>query len=73
MVGSITRPVKELKGFQKVELQPGEEKTIRFTLTSDDLRFYNSDLEFKTEPGEFKVFCGPDSENVKEASFTLVQ
>jgi beta-glucosidase len=73
MVGSITRPVKELKGFQKVELKPGEEKTIRFTLTSDDLRFYNSDLEFKTEPGEFKVFCGPDSANVQEASFTLIQ
>jgi beta-glucosidase len=73
MVGSITRPVKELKGFQKVELKPGEEKTIRFSLTSDDLRFYNADLEFKTEPGEFKVFCGPNSENVKEASFRLVQ
>ena len=73
LVGSITRPVKELKGFQKVDLKPGEEKTITFKLTSDDLRFYNSQLEFAAEPGEFKVFCGPDSQNVKEASFTLVQ
>jgi beta-glucosidase len=73
LVGTITRPVKELKGFQKVELKPGEEKTISFNLTSDDLRFYNSELEFKAEPGEFKVYCGPDSQNVKEANFTLIQ
>jgi beta-glucosidase len=73
LVGSITRPVKELKGFQKVELKPGEEKTVSFTLTSDDLRFYNSELEFKAEPGDFKVFCGPDSQNTKEAAFTLVE
>jgi beta-glucosidase len=73
LVGTITRPVKELKGFQKVELKPGEEKTISFNLTSDDLRFYNSELEFKAEPGEFKVYCGPDSQNVQEANFTLIQ
>jgi beta-glucosidase len=73
LVGSITRPVKELKGFEKVELKPGESKTISFKLTSDDLRFYNSDLKYAAEPGEFHVFCGTDSKSVKEAMFTLVQ
>jgi beta-glucosidase len=73
LVGSITRPVKELKGFQKVELKPGEQKTISFTISPEDLRFYNANLDFVTEPGEFKVFCGPDSNNVKEASFSLLE
>lgn len=73
LVGSITRPVKELKGFQKVELKPGEMKTISFKLTSDDLKFYNADLQYAAEPGEFQVFCGTDSKNVKQAKFTLVQ
>ncbi|HEY9755911.1 MAG TPA: beta-glucosidase BglX [Oculatellaceae cyanobacterium] len=73
LVGSITRPVKELKGFQKVELQPGEQKTISFKLSPEDLRFYNANLDFVTEPGEFKVFCGPDSANLKEAKFSLLQ
>ena len=72
LVGSITRPVKELKGFQKVELKPGETKTISFQLTADDLRFYNSDLKYVAEPGEFEVFCGTDSKSLKESKFTLL-
>ncbi len=71
LVGSITRPVKELKGFQKVSLKAGESKTITFTLTENDLKFYNSDLKFVAEPGDFKVFIGTNSRDVKEASFTL--
>jgi beta-glucosidase len=71
LVGSITRPVKELKGFQKVELKPGETKTVSFPLTSDDLRFYNADLKYAAEPGDFQVFCGSDSKSVKAAKFTL--
>jgi beta-glucosidase len=71
MVGSITRPVKELKGFQKVFLRAAESKTISFTLTADDLAFYNAKLERKAEPGDFKVFVGTNSDEVKEASFTL--
>ena len=71
MVGSITRPEKELKGFQRVEIKPGETANVKFELTRDDLRFYNSDLKFDAEPGEFKVFVGPNSRDVKEASFTL--
>lgn len=71
MVGSITRPVKELKGFQKVHLKAGESKTVSFRITENDLKFYNSDLNFVSEPGEFKVFIGTNSRDVKEASFTL--
>ncbi|MBS1997364.1 MAG: beta-glucosidase BglX, partial [Cyanobacteria bacterium SZAS LIN-2] len=72
MVGSITRPVKELKGFQQVSLKPGESKTVSFTLTSNDLRFYNSDLKYVAEPGDFKVFVGTNSQTVKSASFKLL-
>jgi beta-glucosidase len=72
LVGSITRPVKELKGFQKIQLNPGEEKTVSFHLTVDDLKFYNADLKLVAEPGDFVVFCGTDSSSSKEAKFTLV-
>ena len=71
LVGSITRPVKELKGFQKVSLKPGESKNITFTISENDLKFYNSDLKFVAEPGDFKVFIGSNSRDVKEASFFL--
>lgn len=71
LVGSITRPVKELKGFQKVFLRAGESKTISFTITADDLAFYNAKLEHKAEPGDFMVFVGTNSADVKEAGFTL--
>ena len=72
MVGSITRPVKELKGFRQVMLQPGETKTVTFTVSVNDLKFYNSDLKYVYEPGDFKVFIGTNSEEVKEAAFKLV-
>jgi beta-glucosidase len=72
MVGSITRPVKELKGFQKVDLKAGESKTVSFNITAEDLKFYNSDLKFVAEPGEFKIFIGGNSRDVKEASFKLL-
>jgi beta-glucosidase len=71
MVGTVTRPVKELKGFQKVFLKKGETRTIEFTLTEKDLRFYNSDLKFVSEPGDFKVFVGTSSANTLEAGFAL--
>lgn len=72
MVGSITRPVKELKGFQKIELKAGESKTVSFTISVDDLKFYNSDLKYVAEPGDFKVFIGGNSRDTKEASFKLL-
>ncbi len=71
MVGSITRPVKELKGFQQVTLQPGESKKVSFTISVDELRFYNSDLKYAYEPGDFKLFIGTNSEDVKEAGFKV--
>ena len=69
MVGSITRPVKELKSFRQVLLNPGESKQVSFDITVDDLKFYNGNLEFVAEPGEFQVFIGGSSADVKAASF----
>ena len=71
LVGSITRPVKELKGFEKIALKKGETKTVTFSITADDLKFYNNDLEYVYEPGDFKVYVGPNSRDVQELSFTL--
>ncbi len=71
LVGSVTRPVKELKGFQKISLKAGESKTVNFTIGTKDLSFYNSDLKFVAEPGEFHVFAGGNSRDVKQAGFTL--
>jgi beta-glucosidase len=73
LVASVTRPVKELKGFKKVLLKKGETQTLRFSLSADDLAFYNFDLERVTEPGQFRVFVGgsSDAPNVKE--FTLIE
>src|SRR5690606_38025496 len=71
LVGSITRPVKELKGFQKIFLKKGESHNIRFEISVEDLKFYNNDLKFIAEPGDFKLFIGTDSKEVKEAEFSL--
>jgi beta-glucosidase len=71
MVGSIARPVKELKGFKQIVLQPGETQKVSFTISVNDLKFYNSDLKYVYEPGVFKVFIGTNSADVKEADFTL--
>lgn len=72
MVGSITRPVKELKGFQKISLKPGESKEVTFTISADDLKFFNADLQYVAEPGDFKLFIGSNSRDVKEADFKLL-
>lgn len=69
MVGSISRPVKELIGFQQVALAPGETKKVSFKVTDDDLKFYNSNLKYNYEPGDFKLFIGTNSRDVKEADF----
>lgn len=73
LFGSVVRPVKELKGFQKLFLKKGESKTVEFFITSEDLRFYNDKLQYVYEPGDFKVFVGGSSDNVKEADFKLVK
>ncbi len=71
MVGSISRPVKELKGFKKIMLQPGEMKKVTFELSEKDLEFYGATGNWKAEPGEFKVWVGTNSAEGLEASFRL--
>ena len=73
LFGSVVRPVKELKGFQKIFLKKGETKIIGFFISADDLRFYNDKLQHIYEPGDFKVFVGGSSDDVKEAAFSLVK
>lgn len=71
IVGSVTRPVKELKGFERVTLKAGETKDVSFTITPEMLKFYNADLNFVNEPGEFSVMIGGNSRDVKSAKFEL--
>ncbi|OIN60703.1 fibronectin type III-like domain-contianing protein [Arsenicibacter rosenii] len=70
-VGSITRPVQELKGFQKMMLKKGDARTVTFPITADMLTFYNSDLAFVAGPGEFEVMVGPNSAAVQRKAFVL--
>ncbi len=72
VTGSMIRPVKELKGFQKLMLKAGEEKVLRFTLSEDDLKFYNTQLQYAAEPGKFNVQIGLNSRDVKQQSFELL-
>ncbi|MDR8364903.1 beta-glucosidase BglX [Pseudomonas sp. JL3] len=72
VVGSVSRPVKELKNFQKIMLKAGEEKAVHFSINENDLKFFNAQLEHVAEPGEFRVQIGLDSQNVKEQSFELL-
>lgn len=71
LVGSISRPVKELKGFERISLKKGESRTVEFRINAETLKFYNSELKHVCEPGEFEVMVGTDSENVQSLSFTL--
>ncbi|MDR2287369.1 MAG: beta-glucosidase BglX [Prevotellaceae bacterium] len=71
LVGSITRPVKELKGFQRIALNAGESKQVTFSITPELLKFYNADLKWTAEPGDFLVFIGKNSDVENNARFTL--
>lgn len=73
LVGSVTRPVKELKGFQKIALKAGESRKISFKITPDMLAFHRLDMSYGTEPGDFKLFIGGNSRDVKEADFSLAK
>jgi beta-glucosidase len=68
---SVTRPVLELKGFERISLQPGEKRRVQVTLTPELLGFYNREMKFVVEPGEFKVFAGPNSVDLLESSFEV--
>ena len=71
LVGSVTRPVKELKGFEKIFLKAGESRKVSFSITPALLKFYNYDLQFVCEPGDFDVMIGGNSRDVKKARFLL--
>lgn len=71
VVASISRPMKELKGFEKIHLKQGESKTVSFTIDDSLLKFYNSDLELIAEPGVFEVMIGQNSKDVQKVSFVL--
>ena len=72
VVGSISRPVKELKGFQRIHLKAGESQTVTFTITPDLLKYYDYNLNYVIEPGDFDVMIGPNSRDVKKKTITLL-
>ena len=71
LVGSISRPVQELKGFERISLKPGQSRTVNFTINADLLKFFNKDLDYVCEPGDFEVMVGTNSRDVQRKSFTL--
>ena len=73
LVGSVTRPLKELKGFQKIALKKGEKQTVTFEISVEELKFYNSELQFIAEPGSFDVFVGTNSSTDNKVSFELIK
>ncbi|MFA7227943.1 MAG: beta-glucosidase BglX [Melioribacteraceae bacterium] len=72
LVGSVTRPVKELKDFSKIYLKAGETKPVKFIITPDKLKFYDINMKYTVEPGDFKVFVGTNSVDLKEADFSVI-
>jgi len=73
LVGSVTRPVLELKGFRKESIPAGESVTVQFAITEEDLKFYDINMEFTAEPGDFELFIGPNSAELKKAKFTFTE
>ena len=71
LVGDVVRPLKELKDFVKIRLQPGESSLAEFTINEEQLRYYHADLTFKSDAGNFEVFAGPDSKNLQSQMFEL--
>jgi beta-glucosidase len=73
LVGSVTRPVRELKGFRRIDLQPGESREVSFTIGENELKFLRADMTVGTEPGEFQVFIGSNSRDTHAAKFDLLE
>jgi beta-glucosidase len=72
LVGSVVRPVKELKGFKRVELAPGEAKIVNFEVPVSDLAFWNIDMDYVVEPGEFQLWIAGDSDSGKPVDFNVI-
>jgi beta-glucosidase len=72
LIGSLARPVRELKGYQKINLKAGETKAVTFSLTAEQLAFWNADMVKRTEPGDFQVWISPDSQSGKPATFKYI-
>ncbi|HEE9195517.1 TPA: beta-glucosidase BglX [Salmonella enterica subsp. enterica serovar Typhimurium] len=72
VTASMSRPVKQLKGFEKITLKPGERKTVSFPIDIEALKFWNQQMKYDAEPGKFNVFIGVDSARVKQGSFELL-
>lgn len=70
--GEVVRPLRELKDFTKLELQPGESKVVTFQLTEEQLRYHHSDLRYTSDPGQFHILVGPNSRDTLTDSFKLV-
>jgi beta-glucosidase len=73
IAGEVVRPLKELKGFRKLQLQPGETEKVTFLITEEQLRYYHTDLQLKSDAGEFHVFVGPNSRDLEAKPFRLVK
>lgn len=73
LFGSVTRPVKELKGFQKISIKPGESQTVQFSVGEKELTFLRRDMTWGTEPGEFTLFIGTNSRDVQSVGFSLTE
>ncbi|MDE5653889.1 MAG: fibronectin type III-like domain-contianing protein, partial [Muribaculaceae bacterium] len=71
VAGSVARPVKELKHFERISLKPGESRRVDFTITPETLRFYDYNLDYKAEPGKFEVMVGPDSQRLSILPFIM--
>jgi beta-glucosidase len=71
VASSVTPPVKQLKGFERVTLRPGEKRTVQFTLGPEELGFYNREMKFVVEPGKVEVFAGNSSDDLVKSSFVL--
>lgn len=72
LVASVSRPVKELKGFERITLKAGESRKVTFTITPEMLKFYNYDLKYVLEPGDFSIMVGPNSRDLKTAKLTVL-
>lgn len=73
MAGSVSRPLRELKGFRRIHLAPGEKKNVEFVIEEEMLRFYNANLKYESEAGKFRVYVGGDSTRENSEEFTLVR